>query len=158
LSDIMKTNVWRREMGSRDVAAVLGGRKVLGKKVHGAMDLARLIETGFPEPVLERVKNALGLTDRETAKVLRVSEKTIGRLRGAPSRRLSPAASDRLYRIARLFALAEEVLERADAARDWLREPQAGLGNRSPLELMGTEAGSREVEDLLLRIEHSVLS
>jgi putative toxin-antitoxin system antitoxin component (TIGR02293 family) len=57
-----------------------------------------------------------------------------------------------------LFALAEEVLESADAARDWLRERQVGLGNRIPLELMGTEAGSREVEDLLLRIEHSVLS
>jgi putative toxin-antitoxin system antitoxin component (TIGR02293 family) len=60
--------------------------------------------------------------------------------------------------MARLFALAEEVLESADAARDWLREPQAGLGNRIPLEMMGTEAGAREVEDLLLRIEHSVLS
>ena len=145
-------------MGSRDVAAVLGGRKVLGKKVSGAMDLARLVERGFPERVLDRVKSALGLTDREAARTLKISEKTIGRLRGAPSRRLSPATSDRLYRIARLFALAEEVLESADAARVWLREPQAGLGNRIPLELMGTEAGAREVEDLLLRIEHSVLS
>jgi len=145
-------------MGSRDVAAVLGGRKVLGKKVSGAMDLARLVERGFPERVLDRVKSALGLTDREAARTLKISEKTIGRLRGAPLRRLSPATSDRLYRIARLFALAEEVLESADAARDWLREPQASLGNRIPLELMGTEAGAREVEDLLLRIEHSVLS
>src|SRR3972149_5277771 len=33
-------------MGSRDVAAVLGGRKVLGKKVSGAMDLARLVKAG----------------------------------------------------------------------------------------------------------------
>ncbi|MBK5095264.1 MAG: DUF2384 domain-containing protein [Deltaproteobacteria bacterium] len=145
-------------MGSRDVVEVLGGRKVLGKRVSGAMDMAHLIEMGFPEPVLERVKDALALTTREVAFALQVSEKTIGRLRGAPLRRLSPATSDRLYRIARLFALAEEVLESADAARDWLRERQVGLGNRIPLELMGTEAGSREVEDLLLRIEHSVLS
>jgi len=145
-------------MGAGDVAAVLGGRRVLGKKVTGAMDLARLIETGFPEAVLSRVKGVLGLTDREAARTLRISEKTIGRLRGAPSKRLSPAASDRLYRIARLYALAEEVLESADAARGWLREPRAGLGNRTPLDLMGTEAGAREVEDLLLRIEHGVLS
>src|SRR4030067_445165 len=60
----MKTNVWRSEMGSRDVAAVLGGRKVLGKKVSGAMDLARLVERGFPERVLDRVKSAPGLTHR----------------------------------------------------------------------------------------------
>src|SRR3970282_2342718 len=101
-------------MGSRDVAAVLGGRKVLGKKVSGAMDLARLVERGFPERVLDRVKSALGLTDREAARTLKISEKTIGRLRGAPSRRLSPATSHRLYRIARVFALAGGGLVRRD--------------------------------------------
>src|SRR4030066_1601073 len=119
----MKKNVWRSERGSRDVAAVLGGRKVLGKKVSGAMDLARLGERGFPERVLDRVKSALGLTDREAARTLKISEKTIGRLRGAPSRRLSPATSDRLYRIALLFALAGGGLESADAARGVPREP-----------------------------------
>ena len=64
----------------------------------------------------------------------------------------------RLYRFARLFALAEEVLEDKEQARDWLRSPQVGLNNRTPLDLMRTEAGAREVESLLVRIEHGVLS
>src|SRR3990172_1165596 len=99
-------------MGSRDVAAVLGGRKVLGKKVSGAMDLARLVERGFPERVLDRVKSALGLTDREAARTLKISEKTIGRLRGAPLRRVSPPPSDPPHPIARVFPFSEQVLEK----------------------------------------------
>jgi putative toxin-antitoxin system antitoxin component (TIGR02293 family) len=54
--------------------------------------------------------------------------------------------------------LAEEVIEDREQAREWLRSPQVGLDNRVPFVLMETEAGAREVEDLLLRIEHGVLS
>jgi putative toxin-antitoxin system antitoxin component (TIGR02293 family) len=55
-------------------------------------------------------------------------------------------------------ALAEEVLEDAGRAREWLHQPQRGLGNRIPLDLIRTEAGAREVEDLLGRIEYGVFS
>lgn len=145
-------------MGGREIAAVLGGRKVLGKAAATAFDFTDLIETGLPHSALEHVKNALKLTDREVSDALDISGKTITRLRHAPGRRLSPSISDRLYRFARLYALAEEVLEDKEQARDWLRSPQVGLNNRTPLDLMRTEAGAREVESLLVRIEHGVLS
>lgn len=61
-------------------------------------------------------------------------------------------------RVARLHALAERVLEDAAVARGWLRAEQPGLGGRVPLALIRTEAGAREVEDLLGRIEHGVFS
>ena len=44
------------------------------------------------------------------------------------------------------------------AAREWLQKPQIGLNNQIPLQLMRTELGSGEVEDLLGRIEYGVLS
>jgi putative toxin-antitoxin system antitoxin component (TIGR02293 family) len=71
---------------------------------------------------------------------------------------LTPVESDRLYRLARLAALAEEVFEDLDRAREWLRQHQRGLGDRAPLDLMRTEVGAREVEDLLGRIEYGVFS
>ncbi len=40
----------------------------------------------------------------------------------------------------------------------WLRQPQFALGGRVPLEMLHTEAGTREVEDLLGRIEYGVIS
>jgi putative toxin-antitoxin system antitoxin component (TIGR02293 family) len=65
---------------------------------------------------------------------------------------------DRLARLARLIVLANTVLEQPDLVREWFRSPQIGLNNQTPLEVLVTEAGAREVEDLLQRIEHGVLT
>jgi putative toxin-antitoxin system antitoxin component (TIGR02293 family) len=108
--------------------------------------------------VVERVKGLLDLSDRELAAAMGVSPKTVSRLRKSGSARVNPVAGDRLYRMARLYALAREVTGGEEAARQWLRSPQFGLQGQTPLELMLTEAGAREVEELLGRIEHGVLA
>ena len=58
----------------------------------------------------------------------------------------------------KIVAFAEQVLGNNKLAYQWLRTPQVGLGNRIPLELLRTESGLREVEDLLGRIEYGVFS
>ncbi len=60
-------------------------------------------------------------------------------------------------RFARILALAKDVFEDEDRAIEWLRRPQFGLGDRIPFDLIYTEAGTSEVESLLLRIEHGVV-
>lgn len=144
-------------MSERQVAALLGGEAVLGRRVGTRLSMADAIAKGFPEKALERVKESLGLTDAEIASTLGMSPKTIGRLRSGRAL-LTPVTSDRLYRLARIFSLAKDVFEDVDPAREWLKHPQVGLGNRVPLELMTTEAGAREVEDLLGRLEYGVLA
>jgi putative toxin-antitoxin system antitoxin component (TIGR02293 family) len=120
--------------------------------------MADLIELGIPRAVAEHLQERLGLTDAELARALGVSAKTMQRLARRREARLTPAQGDRLYRLARLAAMAEGVFESLDRAREWLREPQRGLGDRAPLDVMRTEVGAREVEDLLGRIEFGVFS
>jgi putative toxin-antitoxin system antitoxin component (TIGR02293 family) len=72
--------------------------------------------------------------------------------------RIKPAVSDRLYRTAKIVALAEEVLEDRDQALTWLSSNQKGLGDCMPLDLIETEAGTREVEEELQRIEHGFVA
>ncbi len=120
--------------------------------------MADAVDQGLPTDSLDRVKIVLGLSDAEVAHALGISLKTIHRLRKDPGRHLSSQASDRLYRLARLYQLANDVLENPESAREWLRSPQIGLDNRIPLDLMTSEAGSREVEALLMRIEYGVIS
>lgn len=122
------------------------------------MEMAELIEMGIPRSAAEHLRERLHLTERELADGLGVSAKTLQRLSRRRSARLTPAQGDRLYRLARLVAFAEEVLEDRDRALQWLRQPQRALGDRVPFELMRTEVGSREVEDLLGRIEYGVFS
>ena len=146
------------EMSVAEVAKLLGGPEILGREISSQLRMADAVEDGLPTDSLNRVKTELGLSDAEVARALGISLKTIHRLRKEPGRHLSSPASDRLYRLARLYQLARDVLEGSGNAREWLRSPQIGLDNRVPMELMTSEAGSREVEALLMRIEYGVIS
>lgn len=141
----------------RQVISIMGGYKAIGVKAIGGVDFDQLIRKGFNISAGNHMKDLLHLTDNEFAEVLGISTRSLSRMRRAGGR-LSPVSSDRLFRVARIFALAKDVLEGESEAIEWLRRPQAGLGGRPPLDLLGTDAGAREVEDLLGRIEHGVLS
>ena len=70
----------------------------------------------------------------------------------AEGKKTGQAVADRALRIARITALATEVLDDHSNAREWLSEPQGGLSGRMPNDLLASEFGAREVEDLLHRI------
>ena len=70
--------------------------------------------------------------------------------------RLKPAESERVERVARVMALAEEVWESREDARQFLTTPHALLGGERPLDLAQSEFGARRVEDLLWRLEYSL--
>ncbi len=128
--------------------------KLLGmrRKIKSSIDLHDAIVAGFNEKQITRVKKALHINNRIFAKLLGISERTLLRKKEWND------ISDRLYRLVHVFALANTVFEDSDRARQWLNESQKGLGWKVPFELMSTEPGSREVEDLLGRIEYSVIS
>ncbi len=138
--------------------ALLGGPRALGRPVRSLLDVADAVGEGLPRASAEGLRRRVGMTWQELAAILGVSARTLQRHRRAPDGLLASVPSDRLYRLARIVALAEAVLEDADRAHRWLREAQRGLGARVPLELIRTEAGAREVEDLLGRIEFGVFS
>lgn len=145
-------------MGDNAILSALGGTRQLGRRVRNPLDMADLIEAGVPLAAARHLRERLRLSEAEFAACLGVSTKTLQRLTGSEAPRLAPQQGDRLYRLARIAAFAEEVLEDAARARAWLLEPQRGLGNRIPLVLLRTEAGAREIEDLLGRIEYGVFS
>lgn len=136
------------------ISTVLG----LRKQPASALEMALVIQKGLPALSLTHVCGRFSLEEKRLAAVLGLSPASVRALRRLPRKRLSPAVSDRLYRVADLFLLAFNVLENEGAARDWMLTPQPGLGHRVPCDLMGMEASAREVEDLLLRIDHGVLA
>jgi putative toxin-antitoxin system antitoxin component (TIGR02293 family) len=114
----------------------------------------RILE-GLTFAAVERVKARLALTDTELARLLGVGEATLRRARASQSV-LDSSTSNRLYRLSKIVALAEEILETPDNATSWLRRPQPALGGEVPLVLLTTEAGADEVETLLRRIDYGV--
>ena len=66
---------------------------------------------------------------------------------------LSVEESDRVVRLARIQALAEDTFGDAGKANRWLRQPLGILDDKSPLELAQTESGTRVIEQLLAKID-----
>jgi putative toxin-antitoxin system antitoxin component (TIGR02293 family) len=85
--------------------------------------------------------------------ILGVSQRTMQR-KQVLSDRLSPAASDRLSRIDRIYALAVEVFGDGEKAAQWLKRPSRALANESPLKLLDTDAGTQHVERELRQIQY----
>jgi putative toxin-antitoxin system antitoxin component (TIGR02293 family) len=137
------------------IADCLGGAKALGAHPRTAEQWERIIHEGMPVQSAEALKERVAVPDALLARLLGISEKTLSRARAGRGR-LDFVASDRLFRVARIVALAIGVLETEQAALRWLKRPQIGLGVRVPLTLLTTDAGSDQVEKLLQRIEHGV--
>jgi len=60
--------------------------------------------------------------------------------------------------VARTVSQAVEVLGSIDKARTWLKTPNRALGCEMPLDLLDTEIGARQVEEILLRINYGIFS
>lgn len=66
--------------------------------------------------------------------------------------------SDRLARVARLYELALKIFGDADKARRWLTKPKERFRESSPVEMMRTELGGRQVEEMLYQIDEGVFA
>ncbi|MFU8831137.1 MAG: antitoxin Xre/MbcA/ParS toxin-binding domain-containing protein [Wenzhouxiangella sp.] len=77
--------------------------------------------------------------------------------RKAKRLRLTPAQSDRAYRLARVGVHAENVFGDQAIAHAWLQSHNRALG-ATPLALLDTQPGIDQVEIILGRIEAGVYS
>lgn len=132
--------------------------QMLGRPRHGVREAGAWHErilNGLPFSAVENVKGRAGLTDAELARLLGIGEATLRRAR-ASGAALDASTSDRLYRLSKILAVAEEVLESRDNATSWLRRAQPGLSGDVPLARLLTQAGADQVEALLRRIDYGV--
>ncbi len=110
------------------------------------------VREGLPYDAFERLRAFLDVPARDAGTRLLIAERTLARRR--QNGRFTPEESDRLLRLARLAEMALVVFEgEAAPARRWLTQPKRLLNGESPLDRADTEAGAREVEDMLYAIE-----
>jgi putative toxin-antitoxin system antitoxin component (TIGR02293 family) len=134
---------------------------VLERKTHKMRathptELVRRIQKGLPFSQLQALRKELDLPLDDLASKLSISRATLHRRKNAG--RLSPDESDKVMRFSRLLEQATDLFGNVERGRAWLTFPQYGLGGAVPLEYAGTEAGAREVENLLGRMKYGVYS
>lgn len=138
------------------VVEELGGEPVLGRSLRTETDLQEAIREGFPQEVVEEVMQSAGISIRQLAATLDLSARSLQRRRRAG--RLARFESDRLYRLARILALAKHYLGDDETAMLWLKRANRALGGKIPIEVIDTEPGARAVENVLGRIAYGGVS
>jgi len=128
----------------------------MGRSLRTESDLREAIREGFPQTVVEELMRAAGITLKELAESVDLSARSLQRRRREG--RLARHESDRLYRLARIVALAKQYLGDEEIAIRWLKRPNRALGGRTPLKLIDTEIGARSVENVLGRIAYGGVS
>lgn len=128
----------------------LGGHQGLGEDVSSEADLARIVDRGIRLAVLTYVVRA-GFSKQEIEQFI-IPARTL-RHRKSKREPLSIEESDRVVRLTRIQALAEDVFGDIEKANRWLREPLGILDGKPPLEVARTESGARVIEQLLAKID-----
>jgi putative toxin-antitoxin system antitoxin component (TIGR02293 family) len=150
-----------------DVMRYLGGAAVFGRAPRNALELEAQLRLGLPVRSFIAFKQWARLSNDELASIADISPKTLQRyFNPAPTKkspakavRLAVSPSDRVFRAAEVMGLAKEVFGGdEDAAHEWLRSEQFGLGGKVPLELLRTNLGAHLVEEELKRIQHGFLA
>jgi putative toxin-antitoxin system antitoxin component (TIGR02293 family) len=135
--------------------ATLEKKTVTEKAVHPT-ELIHRIQKGLRFSELKTLQESLDLPFEKLAAKLCISRSTLQRRKATG--RLSPDESDKVIRYSRLVRQAADFFGDIEKARAWLKHPQYGLGGAVPLDYARTEAGAREVENLLGRMKYGVYS
>jgi putative toxin-antitoxin system antitoxin component (TIGR02293 family) len=145
-------------ISSAKVAQLLGGSDTLpphdhADPEHGGDALERAVRAGLPFAAVRRLVESGRMTVAELT-ALAVPRTTYGRR--AREGALSGSESERVERLARVIATAEEVFLDQGRAGRWLRAPHAELAGRPPLQAAASELGARRVETMLWQIAHGI--
>jgi putative toxin-antitoxin system antitoxin component (TIGR02293 family) len=92
------------------------------------MELHEKTRLGLPYVAFDSVRSVLRLTHREAARAIGVPERTLARRK--KEKKFNALESDRLLRMARVGALAVEILGNEDNAAQWLKKANYALGAR----------------------------
>lgn len=130
--------------------ALLGGEGPLRSEA----DVDRLARRGVSTKAVNDFLAAAGLEFPVIDSL--VARRRTFRRREQAAEPLDRDESDRMLRLVRLVAEAQETFGDDEKARAWLHRPNRVLQGERPIDLLATDAGARQVEVLLGRIAHGI--
>jgi len=143
-------------ISSARLVTALGGRKVFRGRQASYSTIVDRVRAGLPYAALEALAARFSIPHEAACRLLHIPPRTLARRK--KDRRLRADESDRLLRLGRVAARAEEVLGTADKAARWLGKPNRALGGKVPLAQLDTDIGAHQVEEILGRIAHGFYS
>lgn len=138
------------------VGEILGGERVLGKKLQSRMDLVELGNLGVTKNAVSHLANYLSLSWKQVADLLPVTERTIQRY--SSGQHFNSAVSEQVLHLAELLAKGTEVFQDKNKLIIWLNTPHKVFSGKTPFSMLGSHFGMELVLEELGRIEFGVYS
>ena len=138
------------------VGDILGGEKILGKKLVNKMDLVELGSRGITKNAVSNLANYLSLSSKQVADLLPVTERTLQRY--SPRQHFNQAVSEQVIHIAEALAKGAEIFKEKSKLLLWLNTPHKVFSGNTPFSLLGSRFGTELVLEELGRIEFGVYS
>ncbi|OYY92864.1 MAG: hypothetical protein B7Y41_13980 [Hydrogenophilales bacterium 28-61-23] len=121
----------------------------LGGGATNSLSAMKVIREGLPTSIIRRLEEA-GVERKYRIQI--IPERTLQH-RVKNGERMTPAESERAYRIANIIALADRVFGNHAKGMRWLHNPMRRLEGQSPLDVLDTDIGARLVEEALSQID-----
>jgi len=139
------------------VADLLGGPRILSRRITSALDAHELLLDGLPGSALTYfVSHLIFIQTDSLEKAFGMSLRTFQRRKDAPDKPLSQEQSGRTWKFAEILAKAADLFGSQEEAEQWLERPAIGLDQRRPIDLVATPAGVELVEQYLTRLAYGV--
>jgi putative toxin-antitoxin system antitoxin component (TIGR02293 family) len=132
------------------IAKVLGGEEKLGVKIASFQDLEVAIDRGLPSELVDIVVGFIYPDNAESRYQLVPRSTLMRRLKA--KQLLTPDESQKLERVARIYAMAVQVWEDESDAREFMVKPHPMLRDKTPFAASLSELGARQVEEILGRL------
>lgn len=135
----------------------LGGSKTAGVErddLKTALGIVRVVKQGLPYASAAHARVHLGLQRKVFDAV--IPRQTLSSTGKRAHHRLTTAQSEKLIRIARTYALAEEAFGDRDRGTHWMGAPNPALDNARPVELLDTAPGGEVIRQMLGRLMYGV--
>jgi putative toxin-antitoxin system antitoxin component (TIGR02293 family) len=142
---------------AEEITSLLGGPRVLGRRPANDFAYIEMIREGLPFASVSAAGKALGLSEEQVLTALGIPKRTAAR-RKATKGRLNAIESERIMRLSRTIAAANDVLGSREKAASWIQGHNPALDGLTPLSLLDTDLGLQRVLDILTRIEYGVYS
>jgi len=122
----------------------------LPQRIRSLGDLASAVRSGLPKSALKASASRLFPSPAAQTQLIHsvIPEATFKRRKDV----LKPDESERTERLARVIATAQYVWDDDDDARRFLTTPHSELGGQRPIEVVLTELGARQIEELLWKL------
>ncbi len=124
--------------------------------LQNPLELIELSRKGLNRGAIDAVGKQLELSDREIARILNISERTLHRY--PTDKQLDTSSTERLLKLMLLYQYGEDVFSELEDFKLWMRQSMRIFGDKSGVELLDTITGFEVVTNTLKKIEFGVYS